>query len=119
MPPTAVVVTDREAVAERLMRELERRHGTVVTCASNQLAVRFADVPASTVVVLDLSLPDSTERLQALELVHAVATPARAPMLAILPREAGPEAAQILAAGAADFVLEPLDFDELATRIEV
>src|SRR5215472_7859314 len=119
MPPTVLVVTEREHVAAQLTQQLEQRQFSSVVAASDQLAARFADLDGSAVVLLDLALPDSSERLQAIERAHSLAAQSRAPVLAVLPHDARGEAAGVLAAGAADFVLEPIDFDELATRINV
>lgn len=112
-----VLVVDDEAAVRRLMvRALSRRGYTTAEAADGATALGLVAVESFDVVLLDYGLPDMTgaEVLERLRSTRATAT---TPVLLVTGRGSVPHRVEGLAAGADDYLVKPVDLDELVARV--
>lgn len=113
--PTVLVVEDDHALRDVIARALREEGLTVKTAADGRSALSSADASTS-VVVLDIGLPDADGRDVCLALrargVHA-------PVIFLTAKDAVHERLAGFAAGADDYLTKPFAVAELVARLRV
>src|SRR5262245_61804944 len=116
--PIALIVTTHPDREQLLMATLQGQQVTASTAGVDQLPSLLAHITSPLVVVMDLSTCCEDERYDVLEHVRSATASSGTPILAIVPPEVMAEAPRVLSAGADDFILDPVDSNELLIRLE-
>lgn len=114
--PRVLIVEDHQVVAEGLVRLFAGRADVVGVIGDGSLALPAAARLEPDVIVLDISLPH-VSGLEVIRQVRAAGLDARTIVLTMHADAA--LAVEVLAAGAAGFVLKESSGDELLTALEV
>jgi two-component system cell cycle response regulator DivK len=111
-----LLVEDNEMNQELLARRLRRRGFEVDTASSGRIAVQMSLARIPDLILMDTRLPD-LDGPQTTRLILARRETAHVPIIGLSaqPLNDGRESAQ--ASGYVDFLLKPVDFDELLATI--
>ncbi|MFA5884647.1 MAG: EAL domain-containing protein [Acidimicrobiia bacterium] len=113
-----VLVVDDDAAVRRVVVRTLSRHGHAATeVADGEGALALIDQQDFDVILLDQGLPDlpGTEVLRRLREARPTAT---VPVILVTGRGSVPERVEGLTAGANDYIVKPVDLDELVARVE-
>lgn len=111
--PKILVIDDETQIRELLRTTLVRAGYGVVEAANAREALNAAQIDRPDLVLLDLGLPDR----DGLELVTALCSNTRAPVLIVSARDQTEQKVAALDLGASDFVSKPFDTEELLARV--
>ena len=110
--PLVLVVEDSDPIRTAFTILLEESGYAVAAAASGAEAVRLAAERAPDLVLLDLGLPDIGGREVALRIKQSPQT-SHIPVVALTGRDDDAERAALLAAGAAAYLVKPVDTQAL------
>jgi two-component system, NtrC family, response regulator AtoC len=113
--PTLLIVEDEAVLARNLAKAFTGRGWTVHSAASRADALRMAPEVAPDVVLLDLRLPDGSGLDILSELIAANPD---LPAVMMTAYGSVADAVEAMKRGARDFVLKPLDLDEIRLKVE-
>ncbi|KPC91380.1 Fis family transcriptional regulator, partial [Streptomyces sp. NRRL F-6602] len=108
-----LVVEDDAQLARALRINLEVRSYEVAAARDGDGALRLFAAGEPDAVLLDLGLPDT----DGVELIKAIRSRSRAPILVLSARHLSGEKVRALDAGADDYVTKPFSMDELLARL--
>ena len=113
-----LLIVDDQAANVRLLERMLRREGytDIQTATSGQQAVQLAQRAPPDIVLLDLHMPD----LSGIAVIHELRLldPLAYPLVIVLTGDDSPRAkAEVLAAGAKDFIAKPFDNTEVVLRV--
>ena len=115
MSGSVLVVEDDREIRDLLRRYLERAGFTVHTTASGAEAIRLLAADGTTLVVLDLGLPD----VDGLEVLRAARSGrGGVPVVVLTARDGVDERIRGLQLGADDYVTKPFSPTELVLRVQ-
>ncbi len=113
--PTVLVVDDDRTVLRLVEKALQDSNVTVLTAKSAQEGLAAIAAHRPDVLLLDIKLPD-TSGLDIAEQVHAL--DAKLPVAYITASDASDIAIQAMKLGAYDFLLKPLDIEQVQDVVE-
>lgn len=108
-----LVVEDDPQLVRALVLNLQARSYGVDTAPDGAGALRLATLRRPDVVLLDLGLPD----MDGVDVIRALRTWTRTPIMVISARQASEEKVAALDAGADDYITKPFSMDELLARL--
>ncbi len=111
-----ILVVDDDASTRALFSVVLASLGPVVEASGGEEALRLAGERAPSVVVLDNNMPDRTG-LEVLVDLRARPATARVPVIFVTAVSDVPERVRALEAGAHDYLVKPVDLDELRARV--
>ncbi|MFE9254169.1 response regulator [Streptomyces sp. NPDC006879] len=108
-----LVVDDEPQIVRALVINLKARGYQVDSAQDGATALELAGAHRPDVVILDLGLPDG----DGVEVIRALRSWTRVPVLVLSARHSSDEKVQALDAGADDYVTKPFGMDELLARL--
>lgn len=111
--PTVMIVEDDRPLRATLAASLSVGGFEAIEAGTGEEALALATVRAPDVYLLDLSLPEM-DGLEVLERIRSVTT---APVVVLTVRDSKRDKIAALEGGADDYVVKPIDADELIARI--
>jgi DNA-binding response OmpR family regulator len=115
----AIVLSIDDSATVRLFIEMALRHRPhvgVLTAGTGETGIQLAREHAPSLILLDASLPD-IRGLDVLRELKGTATTAGTPVVVLTGGTAEPTAS-FLAAGAAGFMVKPIDLDDLYALVD-
>ncbi len=114
MPLRAILIIDDEPKIRAVLRQaLEGESDRVLEAATGRAAIDVAEAERPDLLILDLGLPD----MEGVEVCRALRAWSSAPIIVLSARGNEEEKAELLEAGADDYVTKPFSTVELRARV--
>jgi diguanylate cyclase (GGDEF)-like protein/PAS domain S-box-containing protein len=116
-PDSLLVVCDDAVNRDQMLRCLSRRGFAAYSTGTGEEALEWLQTHHTDLILLDLDLktPASTSLLKT---IRRAWTPEQIPIIVAIDKVDANDAAQVLAAGASDYVTRPIDLSVVLTRIQ-
>jgi diguanylate cyclase (GGDEF)-like protein/PAS domain S-box-containing protein len=116
-PDSLLIVDDNSEDRQLMVRSLTKRGFKSVTAHDGQSALDWIDAHSVDLVLLEMEMPDMNG-LKFLEIIRKSYTPARLPVIVMASKSGSQEMVNVLAAGANDYVIKPINFPVVLARIQ-
>ena len=112
-----LVVDDNEMNRDMLSRRLSRRKHTVITAENGQQALDLIEKESFDVILLDIMMP-GISGIEVLKLIRQSYSASELPVIMVTAKSDSEDVVTALKLGANDYVIKPLDFPVVLTRVE-